>query len=73
MDFVLNDGSVVTYINDAKDTIDKDQATVHDASGKTYTFTKNCGLVIETRFPGNITNISGHPMPTFDLPVGYTK
>lgn len=73
MEFVLNDGSIVTYINDSKDTIDKDKAVVHDANGKEYTFEKNCGLVIETRFTGNITNISGHPMPTFNLPVGYTK
>ncbi len=75
MDIVLNDGHAVTYNHVDNKIIDSDstQATVFESDGTKHVFTPNCGLVIETRFNGNLTNASGHPMPTFNLPVGYTK
>lgn len=72
MDIVLNDGTVLTY-NPNFANVEGDTAyTVIGADGVTrYEFTGDCGLVVETRYNGNITNASGHPMPTFYLAVGF--
>ena len=86
MDIVLNDGTVITYNTKYdKKTGDPDDGkynvsvanqpyVVIGADGQTeYVFEADCGLVLETRYNGNITNESGHPMPTFYLEVGFSR
>lgn len=71
IDFVLLDGTVIPYNPNLSNSIDDEKAIVIGPDGSVYTFGKDCGLIIESRLPGNLTNESGHPMPIFMLEVGY--
>jgi len=69
--FVLNDGTVIPYDPTLANSIDSEKAVVIGPDGTKYVFEKDCGLIVESINVGNLTNASGHPMPTFMLEVGY--
>lgn len=71
MNIVLNDGTVIPYNSSLSNSITTEQAIVVGPDGTEYVFDKDCGLVIESRLSGNLTNESGYPAPTFMLEVGY--
>ena len=73
MFIVMQDGTEIEYVKTLGHTSDKNSATIVAKDGTVYVIEKDTGVVIETRYGGNVTNGSGHPMPTFELEVGYIK
>lgn len=71
--FELNDGTVVRYYRKNVIEYNGEHLTVKDIDGDEYTFVPNDERLVRTRFEGNVTNSSGHPLPIFCLEVGYTK
>ena len=71
MQLVLNDGTVLPYNPSLSNSIGTGKAVIVGPDGTEYVFDGASGLVIETRYVGNLTNGSEHPMPTFMLAVGY--
>ena len=67
---VLSDGTVIDNPNLIK-AIDDGKGVITGPDGTQYVFDGDPSLVIESRYVGNLTNESGHPMPTFMLEVGY--
>ena len=71
MQLVLSDGTVLPYNPGLSNSIGTDKAVIIGPDGTEYVFDGDPSLVIETRYAGNLTNESEHPMPTFMLEVGY--
>ena len=69
----LNDGTLFSYSRKNVVEYTDGYLTVKDTDGTEYTFVRNDIRVVRTRFNGNITNSSGHPLPIFRLEVGYNK
>lgn len=70
----LEDGTIIECSPDRTlCSSDKDTGVVIlvDKSGKTYTFNSEDEVVVRSFLPGNLTNDSGYPTPTFSLEVGY--
>jgi hypothetical protein len=66
--FELKDGTVIEAFEIEDPKSDK-TVKVTTSDGKTYLVA--LGDVIRGYIDGNLTNDSGHPAPTFKLPVGY--
>ena len=76
MEIVLKDGTVLPYDSKLSNSVSNtsaDKAVIVGPDGTQYVFNGDPSLVVETRLAGNLTNGSGHPMPTFMLEVGYVK
>ena len=70
----LEDGTIIECSsNNALCSSDKDTGVVIlvDKDGTTYTFNSSDEVVVRSFLPGNLTNDSGYPTPTFSLAVGY--
>ena len=70
MQLVLKDGTVINNPN-LYNAVANGNAVINGTNGTEYVFNGDPSLVVETRYVGNLTNESGHPMPTFMLEVGY--
>lgn len=70
MQLVLSDGTVIDNPS-LYNAIANGKAVIKGPDGTEYVFEGDPSLVIETRYVGNLTNESGHPMPAFMLAVGY--
>ncbi len=70
MQLILKDGTVISNPSLYNAVVDG-KAVIKGPDGTEYVFEGDPSLVIETRYVGNLTNESGHPMPTFMLAVGY--
>ena len=70
MQLILKDGTVIDNPS-LYNAVANGKAVIKGPDGTEYVFEGDPSLVIETRYVGNLTNESGHPMPTFMLTVGY--
>ena len=70
MQLILSDGTVINNPS-LYNAVENGKAVIKGPDGTEYVFEGDPSLVIETRYVGNLTNESGHPMPTFMLEVGY--
>ena len=70
MQLILKDGTVISNPS-LYNAVANGKAVIKGPDGTEYVFEGDPSLVIETRYVGNLTNESGHPMPTFMLAVGY--
>ena len=69
----LTDGTLVSYSRKNVVEYTLEHLIIKDIDGTEYTFVPNDSRVVRTRFHGNVTNSSGHPLPIFKLKVGYNK